>query len=175
VPLQGIPNIIEAANILKSDSSIIFEIIGNGYDMPKTEQLIKKYSLENIILHGTLPYEQLPEKIANFDVALGIFGTSIKTKVVIPNKIYHYSAIKKCTITMDTPAIREIFSDQKNIILTAGKPQDIAKKILYCKENQDITLKIAENAFELISKNYNEQKIAEKFIEICKTVKNKTL
>ncbi len=175
VPLQGVPLIIETANILKSDSSIIFEIIGDGYDMPKTKDLIKKYSLQNIVLHGNIPYEKLPEKIANFDVALGIFGTSIKTDVVVPNKIYHYSAVKKCTITKDTPAIREIFSDNENILLTKNEPEKIAEKILYCKQNQVITRQLGQKAFELIFEKFNEQKIAEKFINICKLVKNKIL
>jgi glycosyltransferase involved in cell wall biosynthesis len=175
VPLQGVDKIIETANILKSDSSIIFEIIGDGYDMPKAQKIVEKNSLKNIIFHGRVEYRQLPDLISNFDITLGIFGSSLKTDVVIPNKIFHYSAQKKCTITKDTMAIREIFTDNENIILSSNNPQDIAEKILFCKKNFDTVKKIGNNAHKLISENYNEQKIAQKFIEICKSAKNLTI
>lgn len=167
IPLQGIMKIVETANLLKDKQEIVFEIIGKGFEFKKATSKAKKYNLNNIIFHGRLPYEELSAAINNFDITLGIFGDSLKTDVVIPNKIYHYAAIKKCTITKDTPGIKEIFTDKKDIVLCTNNPTDIAEKILYLFENRNIFQEVAENAFSLITTQYNEIKIAEKFLEIC--------
>lgn len=172
IPLQGIFKIIETARLLKKEKDIIFDIVGDGHFYKKAKKLTEKYNLRNINFHGRIFYEKLPEYINNFDIALGIFGDSLKADLVIPNKIYHYAAHKKCIITKDTKGIKEIFENNKNIVLCSNKPKDIAEKILFLKNNNEFSKKIANNAYQLISTNYNENKIAETFLEICSNFKS---
>jgi len=167
IPLQGIFEIIETAKLLQKNENIIFDIVGDGHFYKKAINLSQKYNLKNINFIGRISYEKLPEYINNFDIALGIFGDSLKADIVIPNKVYHYAAQKKCIITKNTAGIKEIFTNNENIILTTNKPNDIAEKILFLKENKAFSDNIANNAFNLISNNYNENKIAETFMQIC--------
>jgi len=167
IPLQGIFKIIETAKLLQRNVDIVFEIIGDGHFYKKAKQLSQKYNLKNINFLGRISYEKLPEYINNFDIALGIFGDSLKADIVIPNKIYHYAAQKKCIITKETKGIKELFKNNKNIVLCSNEPKDIAEKILFLKNNNDFAERIANNAYDLVSTNYNEIKIAETFLQIC--------
>ncbi len=173
VPLQGVPLIIETANILKHQTEIKFDIIGSGYDLNKVNKLIHKYQLNNINMHGWLNYEALNEAINAFDLCLGIFGKSKKASMVIPNKVYHYAALNKAIITRETPGIKEIFTHNKDICLTSNRPEQMAEAILNLYKSQEQRKRIGDQAGRLIHENYNAKNIGEKFIEILKIYSNK--
>jgi len=166
IPLQGTTHIIEAAQILQTETDIEFNLIGTGFEWKKAKTLAKKLNLSNINFLGWVAYNELSSKINDFDICLGIFGDTPKTDLVIPNKIYHYAALKKCIITKETPAIKELFTNQDNIILTDNNPKAIAEQILILKNNRDFTNKIAAASHKLITEKYNENKIAQQFINL---------
>ena len=164
IPLQGTQHIIKAAEILQTESEIQFQLIGTGFEWERMKQMAAKLNLGNVNFQGWVAYEELSERINGFDICLGIFGDTPKADLVIPNKVYHYAALKKCTITKATPAIKELFTDDKNIVLTTNDPRAIAEQILKLKNDVNRTERIAAEAYQLITQNYNEHKIAERFI-----------
>ena len=171
IPLQGTKHIIETAQILQTETDIQFNLIGTGFEWEKMKTLAKELKLTNVNFIGWVAYEELSAKINEFDICLGIFGETPKADLVIPNKIYHYAALKKCIITKDTPAIKELFTNQENIVLTTNNAKAIAEQILTLKSNAAFTNKIASAGHQLLSENYNEHKIAEQFIDILKNYK----
>lgn len=171
IPLQGTKYIIEAAEILQTEKDIQFNLIGTGFEWEKMKKKVKELDLTNVNFLGWVAYQELSNKINEFDICLGIFGKTPKADMVIPNKIYHYAALKKCIITKDTPAIKELFSNQENIVLTDNNAQSIAEQILTLKNNISFTNKIATAGHQLITNNYNENKIASKFIDILNIYK----
>jgi len=95
----------------------------------------------------------VPKYIKKADICLGIFGDTQKTQRVIPNKVYEAIAMKKPVITADTPAVRELFTDRKNILFCkTADPEDLAEKILELKNNEDIREKIAKGGYEIFKK-----------------------
>ena len=170
VPLQGVDRIVEAARILQNEKDISFDIIGYG---PFFNAVKKKAAgLENIDFVGWVDYDELGKRIDQFDISLGVFGTSLKTDIVIPNKIYHYAALSKCIITKDTPGLKENFVDQKNIYLVKNRPEHIAEAILDCKENPDKANKIGRAGYELVNEKYNEVEVAKSFAKALELTKN---
>ncbi|MEO8110446.1 MAG: glycosyltransferase [Ginsengibacter sp.] len=166
VPLQGTKIIIEVARLLK-DHPVHFEIIGDGFQYKEVKNLaLNSYKLTNINFTGRLKYEEMLERINSFDISLGIFGETPKADLVIPNKIYHYASLQKAIITKDTTAIKEIFENNRDIIL-CDKPQDIAEKILLLKDNSSFKEFIAKNCYEKITKEYNHKEIAGKLLTIA--------
>ncbi|TNE81031.1 MAG: glycosyltransferase [Bacteroidetes bacterium] len=168
VPLQGTDKIMEAAKLLKGDSSIRFVLIGDGYRFEQAKALAEKYKLNNVEFKGVLPYEALNEAMRDFDLALGIFGDSAKADYVIPNKIYHYASTGKCILSKDTPGIRELFSNGKNIALCDSDPESIAESIRALKANPKKRAQLGQAAAELINGKYNEVEIAKQFLAILK-------
>lgn len=165
IPLHGIEKIIEAAKILEIRDDLEFRIYGNGPGFQKIRELTLNLGLKNTILAGWVDYKSLNNVINEMDICLGIFGESLKAELVIPNKIYHYGACRKAIITAETKGIKEIFEDGKNIILIKNNTAALVKSIESLADNQVLRSKIAKNASELISKEYNEKKIAFEFLK----------
>ncbi|MEK7583051.1 MAG: glycosyltransferase [Patescibacteria group bacterium] len=129
IPLQGVPYIRKAAEILRGDHDISFRIIGDGQ---------------------WVPYEDLPNLIRAADACLGIFGDTDKTLRVIPNKVYEAIAMAKPVISSDTPAIRELFTDRENILLCRrADPEDLAEKILELRRDEQLRTRIAHGGHQL--------------------------
>ncbi len=136
IPLHGIDKIVAAARLLEEHKDMIFEIVGSGFTEKKIKQQFEKAPSNNLVFKEWVDYTKLNETINAFDICLGIFGDTIKTEVVVPNKVYHYAACGKCIITKNTPAIKEVFVDQQNIILTDGSAEDLAEKIMQMKNRK---------------------------------------
>ena len=66
------------------------------------------------------------------DIVLGIFGESVKTMRVIPNKAYEALAMSLPLVTADTPAIRELLDERSAVLVPAADPQAIADALLEC-------------------------------------------
>ncbi len=165
IPLQGLDKIVETARVLQKETDIHFDIVGAGSQYKKIRKLADGYQLENMQFRGWVNYDDINPIINAFDVCLGIFADSIKTDLVIPNKVYEYAALGKCIITKDTPAIKEVFTDGKDIQLTQATPENMAEAILAMKEDQEKRTNIGKAAYELIVNGYDPLNIGKKFVK----------
>ncbi len=165
IPLQGVMNILQAVNFLSEYKDIHFELIGNGFQYLEALDYIKDHQLQNVSTPGWLKPNELREKIQAFDMALGIFGDTEKSHLVIPNKVYHYTACGIPTLTQDTKAIREVFENEKDILLCSPEPEDIAKNILLLKTSKDKRQALGKAAYKKMHSNYNSKCVAKKLIE----------
>ena len=173
IPLQGVEKIVESAHCLREHKDIRFEIIGKGPDSEKVSRLAKKLKINNIDFIGWVPYDQLNDRINTYDLCLGIFGDSAKADLVVPNKIYHYAALRKCMITKDTLGAREMLENNKNALLIEATAENLAETILMVKENPIAFANLGEAAFRLAHDHYNQEVIAEMFINKVTTALEK--
>ena len=145
IPLQGVEFIIRAAKILENEQDIIFNLIGNGQEREKIENLAKELGLKNVIFQGMMSIEKLRQEVANADISLGIFGDSPKTSLVIPNKIYEALAVGKPIITADTQAIRELFDENDMALIPPADEKSLAEAIVKLKNDPVLREKLAAN------------------------------
>ena len=164
IPLQGLDKIVETARVLQHETDIRFDIVGAGSQYKKIRKLADSYQLQNIKFRGWVNYDEINPIINAFDVCLGIFANSIKTDLVIPNKVYEYAALGKCIITKDTPAIKEVFTHEKDIQLTVAAPEKMAEAILSMKADQEKRASIGKAAYELIVNGYDPLHIGKTFL-----------
>ncbi len=148
VPLQGAEYIIKAAKILETDKDVTFVLIGKGQDKPKSFSLAEELGLKNIEFMGMIKPEDLRMEIAKSDVVLGLFGNTPKTPLVIPNKVYEATAMKKPVITADTLAIRELFDDNDMFLVPAANPGELARAIIELKNDSNLRIKLSENGYK---------------------------
>jgi len=165
IPLHGADVIVETAALLKNEKNIRFVLLGDGVQFNQIKATLKKNSMQNVDLKGWISYQDLNSEINAFDVSLGIFGSSLKTNKVVPNKIYHYMACNKPVITKDTEAMRELFTDGKDVLLTRANPKQVAEKILFLRENPEIRERIKLAGYNNVVKNHNSKSVGNKFIQ----------
>lgn len=164
-PLHGFPSIVDAAKLLKNEKEIEFLFIGDNrwfrYERDKNK------NQHNVKFQDAVPSEEIPQYIANADICLGVFGTTIKAQNVIPNKAYEILAMQKPLITGDTKAARKYLKNKENSILCkTGSAEAIAESILLLKKNQKLKEKIAKNGYRLFKDNFTTKKIGEELKKI---------
>lgn len=164
IPLQGAIKIIEAASILRDNNSIRFRMVGSGQDYQKAMNLMKEKGLNNIEIMGRVSYQMLNDYLNEADVVLGIFGDTEKSNRVIPNKLYEGLAVAKPVITKDSPAIRELFSENE-IMIIENTPEALAEAILTLKNNKELREKIAQNGYRKIKEILTPKSVASTLIK----------
>ncbi|MBD3213468.1 MAG: glycosyltransferase, partial [Candidatus Lokiarchaeota archaeon] len=167
IPLHGVKYIIKAAKLLENDKKIKFILFGKGQTLKNNKALVKKLGLTNLQLiegyYKSSELYKLRDLIAEFDIGLGIFGTSEKTNLVIPNKVFEGIAMKLPMISAKSSAIEEVFIDSANIVLCkAGDPQSLANSIKTLAYDDDLKKKIKNNAYNLYKQRFTVEKLAKK-------------
>jgi len=168
VPLQGVLKIIEALALIKEEKDLEFTIIGTGYQYKEARQLASRKGLNDSIFKGWVNYDDLATELSRIDLGLGVFGNSLKTDLVVPNKLYHYAALGKGILTKNSPGAQEVFQDRETMGTSSTKPIDIAEKILYYRDNRMELIRIARNARQLMEDQYSHAAIAQKFLSFQK-------
>jgi len=171
IPLQGVEVIIDAANLLKDRKDLCFTLIGNGFEYERLHKKAINLNLENLHFKGWLDYEALMASINSFDICLGIFGDTKKAKMVVPNKIYHYASFAKPIISMDSMAIREVFSPGISIELCNPNAASLVKTIEKLAADWQLRKELGINAHALMSEKYAEKQIAAMFLDIICEIK----
>ena len=174
VPLQGAEYIVRAAKLLENEKDIVFHFFGKGQDGPKCMKLADELGLKNIEFIGMIKPEELRLKIASSDVVLGLFGDTPKTSLVIPNKVYEATAMRKPVITSDTAAIRELFNESDLFLVNAASPEEIAKAIIKLKNDPDMRARLAESGYKKFVNNASSTILGAKLKNIVQEcLKNK--
>ncbi len=170
IPLQGVSVILDAAKLLLEHADIEFRLIGTGFEFDKMKSKATNEHLTNVSFLGWKNYTELPAELNKFDICLGIFGTTPKTELVIPNKIFHYASLAKPIITKNTQAIKEWFVADTDIVLIKSSAIALTNAILKLKKDTILSKNIGENAKKLIDENFTAKKTAAKLVTISKQV-----
>jgi len=131
IPLQGVDTIVEAA---RHAPEIRFRLVGSG----QLESLLRD-APPNVTRVAWVDYERLPDELRRAGCALGIFGTTPKAGRVIPNKAFQALACGTPLVTGDTPAARELLTDEESALLVPpGDPEALARAVQRLAENRDL-------------------------------------
>lgn len=146
IPLQGVEYIVEAAHYLNS-KNVIFNLCGSGQTFTEVKKSADELKVTNVNFLGKVPFTELPPKIIEADVCIGILGSTEKTKRVIPNKVYECAAMGKAVITADSPAIREVFTNKKDMLFCAvADAKNLAEKIELLMNDRELRATISAGA-----------------------------
>jgi glycosyltransferase involved in cell wall biosynthesis len=156
IPLQGIKYIVEASKILEHYRDVKFDMMGSGQTYESVTKLARDLGVNNISFLKWIPYETLPNRIAEGSVSLGIFGDTMKTTRVIPNKVYEALAMGMPLITGDSPAAHEILLNRKNCIMVPlADPKALAEAIITLKEDVKLRNEVASEGYRLFQEKLN--------------------
>ncbi len=169
--MHGIEYIIKSAKRIEQyTKDIMFEIVGGTkLDIYENKKIVKKLGISNINFIPHIPINKIPQTIARSSIQLGIFGSTLKARRVIPNKVFTALAMRKPIITANTKAINELLTHQKNCYLCKiADPDSLANAIITLYENEKLRKEIALNGYNLFQKKLNSVILSKKLIDMIK-------
>jgi glycosyltransferase involved in cell wall biosynthesis len=135
-------------------------MVGKGQLYEETRSLVEKLQLKNIEFYPDANESNARELLQGGDVFLGFMETNSTILREIPNKVYQGLALKKIVITGDSPAIRTVFENEKNIVLVPpGSGAELAKEILKLTKSRAKAKKIAEAGYVLYKENFTPKAV----------------
>jgi len=163
IGLQAPHIIIEAAK--RCSAPVLWTLIGDGPERPRCEALAE--GQENIAFKPSLPYSDLPARIQEADLLLGIFGESDKAARVIPNKVYQSLACGKPVVTRCSNAYPA--SDTKGLMqIAAGDPDALAACVTQMYENRAQIPVLGAEARAYYDANFSAQTIETQLKSVLK-------
>jgi len=110
---QDFPTILKAAELLKDDKRIRWIIVGDGRMRGWVESEVKARGLDNVMLVGQRPPEEMPRYFAQADVLLATLRREPIFAYTIPSKIQSYIACGR-------PVVAALEGEGGRIIREAG-------------------------------------------------------
>jgi glycosyltransferase involved in cell wall biosynthesis len=136
IPLHGLETILAAAALAPE---IVFHVVGEGQLAGLLDA--RPANVEHV---PWIPYEELPEAYRAAGCALGIFGSTDKARRVIPNKVFQALACARPVVTADTPAARELLTDDVDALLVPpADPAALAAAIRRIAGDEDLGARLA--------------------------------
>jgi glycosyltransferase involved in cell wall biosynthesis len=162
IPLHGVEYIVGAAERLQArDRDVRFVLCGSGQTSGAVRRLAASRRISNIDFLGRRSLPELHRLMCESDVCLGIFGTSSKARVVIPNKVFDALACGRPVISADTPAVREALTHGENVWLCQGGDADaLAQAIEALKDDAGARTRIAAAGHDLFKRRFSLDALA---------------
>jgi glycosyltransferase involved in cell wall biosynthesis len=163
-PLHGMGAILDAARRLR-DEEIHFTIVGGGQLERAVRDEVDRSALPRLDWIPWLERDVLIERMRRCHVNLGIFGSTTKAAMVIPNKVFQALAMGVPVITRDSPAIHELVEDGRSAILCEPDGAKLADAIAACRSDFKILQMIGENGHDVFVQKASHPVLARQFLE----------
>jgi glycosyltransferase involved in cell wall biosynthesis len=167
IPLHGVQYIVEAADILRDEPGIEFELVGRGPEKAAIEAAVAQRGLTNVRFVEWIPKEELTAYVASADICLGVFGTTQQSMCTIQNKIYECLAMRKPLVTGDAPLMRSAFVHGEHLYLCErASGRAIADAIVALRNDEQLRQHLAERGYALFQAAYTIDRTSE-LLEAC--------
>lgn len=163
IPLHGVEYILQAAQILRDQPDIRFELIGRGPVRAEAEVLAAELQLESVTFVDWVAPENIPDYVARADVVLGVFGTTDQSKTTIQNKIYQGMAMGRPVITGETTSVRAVMNHGEHVYLVErANPRALAEAILALRADRVLWTRLSEAGRRLYAEQFTVEAIGQK-------------
>lgn len=166
IELHGIELVIEAV-ALYSGPPVRWRFLGEGPLKADCEARVaalrKRNAQLDITFENWRPLQELPARLAQADILLGIFGTSEKALRVIPNKVYQALALGRPVVTARSAAYPAALKENQQhgfFWCEPGSAQSIADAVSHISAQRNLL-----NDFGEKSRATYDRFFSEKFIQ----------
>jgi glycosyltransferase involved in cell wall biosynthesis len=158
VPLQGVPFLLDAA---ERAPDLRFVVTGDGPDGPAIEREVRARGLRNLTFERRfLPHEELEARLAQADAVLGVFGSTPKSRRVVPCKVYDGLAAGLPVVTGDGEGPRELLRDGESALLVdRSSPESLARALRRLRDEPGLSERLRAGARRLARERFSPEAI----------------
>lgn len=170
--LQGPEVIVQAAKIYHGPP-VKWLMIGSGPLLGKCKELAA--GQDNIDFVDAVPYAQLPGRIQQADILLGVFGITPKAGRVIPNKVYQALACGKPLITRSAaayPAKIANSTDSGIFWVEPGQPAQLAARVAELVSQPASLIETGRRSRQTYDNYFSQKEINDRLKRIVSSLTN---
>ncbi|NLV37305.1 MAG: glycosyltransferase [Clostridiaceae bacterium] len=160
--MQSVDTIIRAANELRSNTDIVFHIVGDGSKLVECKQLVSDLALTNVIFYGRRPVSEMLHFYGMADAMLITLKANKALSYTLPGKVQSYMAAKKPIIGAINGETQCVISESGcGLCCEAENYIDFAELILqFCESDKKDKMSI--NAQKFYFENYSKERFIDK-------------
>ena len=149
----------EMPEILREYPNTKFLIVGDGIQKYKLQNIISALNLSNnVIITGYQPYELVPKFINLADVCISTFPNSKTTDNILPTKVLQYLSCGKPIASTPLCGTKSVIQGFAQGIAYA-QDYEFSGMIDWLFKNNDLRVRMGENALKYIKGNHDYEKI----------------
>lgn len=149
-------------NVVKG-RKVSFVFIGNGDNKSALKDIAKHLNLHSVYFEDAVSGDKIPQILMNADVCLTNLKKVESFKLVRPNKIFQYMAVKKPVICGIWGETQNIIEDNRAGIYVDFTEYENAANIIHQFFMRDDLKQCGENGFKYVCEYGNREKIFEEF------------
>lgn len=168
LPESGILTVVETAKILEN-TGVQFLIIGHGFLYREVNALMEKLHPKNVEkIEETLPPEELRVRMLQCHISLGQLADHPRLLRTLPCKLFESLALGLPYLTGRNRAAMELLKENATCFaVEPANSNDLAKKILYLRDNPEKLRIVAENGYNLYKEKLTSKRLAEELVANC--------
>lgn len=163
---HGIETALEAADILRNNTDIVFLFVGDGSEKPRLVRIAREKNLPNVLFLDFQPLKVIPRYYSLSSINLSTLRRYKLSEGVRPSKIFPALASGRPLIYVGKGEGAEIVRESGGgVVLEPENPRLLADTILELKANPDYCRELAAKGREYVLKNYSWKIIIKNWLE----------
>ncbi|UJF25309.1 glycosyltransferase family 4 protein [Suttonella sp. R2A3] len=166
---NAMDTLIEAAELLKDNSSIAFVLVGGGKEKEALQKLVRDKDLVNVVFIDPISKVQIQAMLACFDACfIGLTKDPLFRFGVSPNKLFDYLYSGKPVLyAIESGAYTPVSDAQAGLQIEPENPQAIADAILQLYQMPGEDLKqMGQNGHKAALEQYEYGMLAQKLEKV---------
>jgi glycosyltransferase involved in cell wall biosynthesis len=157
-------SVLEAAMILRKEKDVVFLFVGDGADKQRLLKMVQEKELENVILEGSQPRDEIPRFINASDVGIVTLRNTPGLDGVLPVRMFEYMACGRSILLSANGESKELLeSAGAGIWVAPGESERLVDVILMLHRNRRLCQEYGLNGRRYVKKNFSRRKLCQKY------------
>ena len=163
--------LLRAANRLRSESGVVFAIVGAGKELPRLQHQATAMRLENVCFIAPQPKQRMPEVLGAADVCVATLKNIPMFRTTYPNKVFDYMAAGKPTVLAIDGVIREVIEKSRGgLFVQPGDDEALAQAVLKLRRSPGLRQHMGASAQAYVEGHFSRDVQAVEFARVLERV-----
>jgi len=168
---NGIETILDAAKLIKNDSSIQFVFLGGGSTEKELMSICKKEGLDNVVFLPRTPMKETSEIVNFCDVSLVSFKDLPILYTNSPNKLFDSLSAGKPIIVNSAGWTKDMVEQcDCGYYVNPAIPSQLVDKIIHLKNDDEVLERMGANSRKLAETIFDRTILCKQFAETVNSV-----
>lgn len=165
-PAQGLETLLDAAELTRRDSGILYVFVGDGTSRESLQRSARSRELSNTLFVPQQPYKRVPDIYGASDLCVVPLASTLVAEAV-PSKVYRIMAAERRVLAIADASsdLAEIIGQSgAGIVVAAGDPRALADAIQGAAEGTDAAS--ARRGREYVVQHVERAKVVQKYSDL---------